>query len=627
MSGTPFMDQTSGVFLTDLQAFLDQDSGNGTEQDTNLALSRIPERVRGFSEQGEEEIYVKALEIIGTAFGQKKQWHSPLWEFFLDHASRNLGPSNDERNKQYLRIVGNLVADNDANREIATPSLKAIASCLESEKLRTTALAVLLNLCNDYEPAQAEAANIRLDATIANLLAAEKVPEEAIEHATDLLSWTTDKLSPDQMKDDMSVVVFENILTTALSHDEESYFDYLAIITHYLQDPEFQQKMTSPQLIEKMVDLVLDYESRLTPGEIGDSFQALRAKTNSATETPEDTTILFMVQLVNALSGVSSSDAFIGAFNLQSPLIDKLKSKLQAPYSPSAVCACVILGNLATSDNTTIAMAKDSELLEHLLGVLDEQDKPALLFAAAGLIRHLAFPEVNRTILGEAGFPEKMCVLISGQDPSVRGEAAAVLAKLVSNNEYNIKKISNCRKPDKAVSELHPDVVMLWFLVDEALRPSAPLPSSSMRNAGIEIGKVVVAILRWLRRSEQTEEIKEMTERMSYIPPVGRPVARLFRQRFYADARSEGLLGLGLLAQDSDGADVVVSEMKFDDGLLDAVKEFALEQRKDDKDAGRDFQNAIVMLHGLLKYPPTDMGAELKEKVEEVQKELSKLMV
>ena len=57
------------------------------------------------------------------------------------------------------------------------------------------------------------------------------------------------------------------------------------------------------------------------------------------------------------------------------------------------------------------------------------------------------------------------------------------------------------------------------------------------------------------------------------------------------------------MAQSREGAVCVVQEMEHDGGLLEAIKEFAVEQKgegqaSDDK-AGRDWQNAVVLLHGV----------------------------
>ena len=69
---------------------------------------------------------------------------------------------------QYLRVIGNCVADNgeknaikrfgshlliqtaDDNRNIVLPSFEKLIDCLERRSLAPIALAVILNLCNDF---------------------------------------------------------------------------------------------------------------------------------------------------------------------------------------------------------------------------------------------------------------------------------------------------------------------------------------------------------------------------------------------------------------------------------------------------------------------------------------------
>lgn len=69
--------------------------------------------------------------------------------------------------KQYLRVIGNCVADNgmqilfsvsstsliqskDTNREAVVKDVAALIPCLKEEELAFTAFAVMLNLCNDF---------------------------------------------------------------------------------------------------------------------------------------------------------------------------------------------------------------------------------------------------------------------------------------------------------------------------------------------------------------------------------------------------------------------------------------------------------------------------------------------
>jgi hypothetical protein len=430
-----------------------------------------------------------------------------------------------------------------------------------------------------------------------------------MDYATDLLRSTTEKLTPIQLKDDTSLDVFSNILKASLPYDEEHYQDYLTLLDYYLQDPDFQQKLATAETLGKLLDLVLDFETRLTAEECQEVLQELATQVDPNRIVSEQTNVILMVRLTSSLAAISASDAFVQKFTIQSPLVGKITRKLQSPaISPSTVCACVMLGNLATSDRVCIDMVEKMAIHITLINILSSCKEPALLYAAAGFIRHLAFPEVNRSVLGETGLIDTCCRLLTNQDPSVRGEAAAILCKLVSNNLPNIKKvvyesISNNITPTQLPDmELPTHPTILYHIVTQALTPSAPLPSTNMKNPMIELGRTIITILRYLRQPNTEEDVDAVAQQLFTTPTIARPITRLVRQRFYADARSEGLLGLGLMAQSHEGAVRVVEEMIADEGLLEAVKEFAVEQKggqESDVKAGRDYQNAVVLLHAL----------------------------
>ncbi|KAF2473375.1 GTP binding protein-like protein [Lindgomyces ingoldianus] len=633
------MSQFSGNskdFLDSLESCLDKHPRNQYE-----SLKGVPDRLTGFLEQGDEGTCERAVQLLGTAVGKERDWQSPFQENgVLAHVVQKLDPASNSTGlaKQYLRVIGNCVADNDENREAVCENLGTLIACLKEEDLTVTALAVLLNLCNDFEPAQIEAAKLRLDCVIAELLAANRILEEAVDYATDLLTWTTEKLTPVQVEDATSVKTFDSLLQVSLQYEEDHYHDWVAICVHYLQDPEFQQKVAKPEVLEKLFDLMLDYESRLSPEEIQAVFRALGASQDPSKTPTEDTNTTLLVQLVNSLSAISASDAFVNHFSLRSPVVKKVRSKLfSLATSPSTVCACIMLGNLATSDQISIDMVEDMGLHLTLIGLLSARREPALLYAAAGFMRHLAFPEENRDAIGEAGLIETCCQLLLNKDPSVRGEAAAIVCKLVSNNFRNIEKVVYEAIPDDITPTQLPGVelpvhpTILYHIVTQALVPAAPLPSTSMKNAMIEIGRTIIAILRYLGQSNAEEDVEPVARHMFKTPLVARPVARLVRQRFFAEAQSEGLLGLGLMAQSHEGAVCVVDEMKEDEGLLNAVREFTAAEKKDDQQngdmLGRDHQNALVLLHGLATNGVNAMDASLKDDVNALQTELSKLNI
>lgn len=449
-----------------------------------------------------------------------------------------------------------------------------------------------------------------MDKIVTEKLAAGKIPDAAIDFATDILTWTTEKLTQVQLIDSISLQVFDNLLKISPEYDEDHVQEYIAILVHYLQDPEFQQKVATLETVEKLVDLMLNFESnQLTEGDIGNTMHDLSTQTGPE-DSASETNVILMTRVVNSLSAMSASDAFMQRFTLESPVIQKLKANIESlEIFPSTVCSCVILGNLATSDLVCIEIVTTMRIHLALIQILGSCEEQALLYAAAGFMRHLTFPESNRAILGQAGLIETCCRLLMNHDPTVRGEAAAILSKLASSCFPNIKKMimetlpSHIKAAQLPETEEASQPSILHYIVMQALAPSQPLPSTTMKNPIIELGRTLVAILRYIRRSNNDEGLGDMSIEFFKTPLIARPVARLVRQRFYADARSEGLLGLGLMAQSPDGALCVVNEMKADEGLLNAVKEFAVEQRGDaqktNESAGRDHQNAVVLLHGL----------------------------
>jgi hypothetical protein len=391
---------------------------------------------------------------------------------------------------------------------------------------------------------------------------------------------------------------------------------------------------------------MLDFESRITSKDIEAVFQELAITKTEDTQQSDETTVLLLSQLINSISSLSATDAFAQNFDVRSPVIERLRAKMKYPTdkSPSAVCACVMLGNLAMSDEVCIDMVSIMELHLPLRDMLLFDSYSALLYAALGFLRHLAFPEANRGLLGDAGVIEACHGFVTGkgEDPAVRGEIAALVGKLVTNCPKNIQRVVYARLnegssepselPGKEEKEGDASTC-LEDLVKHSLQPGKPLPSTSMKNMVIETGRTIVSILRFLGRAntDTTLDPNAIRARMFECPDIAKPLTKLVRQRFYADARSEGLLGLGLMAQSSEGAARVIREVKEDAGLLEAIKEFA--EGKDGSSegpgqaAGRDYQNAMVMLQALQNQWQDDEDEGLKEQIIGLQNSLGKMMV
>ena len=187
-----------------------------------------------------------------------------------------------------------------------------------------------------------------------------------------------------------------------------------------------------------------------------------------------------------------------------------------------------------------------------------------------------------------------------------------MIGKLVTSNLHNIikvvcERIGDTVSPDEHLIggiEVSSELTILHQIVEQALAPAGPLPSTAMKNPTIELSRSIVTILRFLGRTSTEDDVDAIREQVLNVPLVIRPLAKLVRQRFYADARTEGLLGLGLAAQTAHGAKLVIEELNEDGGLLEAIKEFAEgneggAEQQAASSSGRDYQNAVVLLQAL----------------------------
>lgn len=578
------------------------------------------------------------LQVLATGVGAQKSWQDPFREngilsFTLEQLRKN--SHNSSLARQCLRTIGNCVSDNDLNREVVTQELGSLLRCLTVEELELTTLIVLFNLSNGFDPAKAALATSRLDTDISIRLVEGRIPEAAMDHVVDLLTWTTEMLKAEQFKDSQSLTLFENLLKVALQYDEDHHEEYVAILVHYLQDPEFQQMVATPTILEDLFALILDFEGRISPEELEETFKDLAITKTEGGSATIHTSAILLSQLISSTSGISATDTFASTFSVTSQIVERIRASLRVVQEkPSDICAYVILGNLAMSDEVCTNMVKVMNLHEPLGATLSSSEHPAILYAAAGLMRHLAFPEANREILADSGLLQTCCYLLFLSDPSVRGEAAAIMHKLATNNLHNIKKtvydqfahLSTTVKVSRVAGS-----TLLENIVEQALVASAPLPSTAMKNPMIELGRTIVTMLRHLGHLGTGEDIESVRQKMSVIPRIARPLAGLVRQRFYPEARSEGLLGLGLLSQSPQGASRVVEELQADSGLLNAIKELAEgspeeNQHQPGSSSDRDYQNAAILLQAL-QNNGEGMDADLKGQVDDVQGSLRKSVI
>ena len=88
------------------------------------------------------------------------------------------------------------------------------------------------------------------------------------------------------------------------------------------------------------------------------------------------------MKVQQALSDVSALPLFADTYPLDSSLSGTLKLWLEAPEDQFQACSCVILGNLARSDEICKIMVCDLELHKPLISILQSNVRGSVLHAA-----------------------------------------------------------------------------------------------------------------------------------------------------------------------------------------------------------------------------------------------------
>jgi hypothetical protein len=148
---------------------------------------------------------------------------------------------------------------------------------------------------------------------------------------------------------------------------------------------------------------------------------------------------------------------------------------------------------------------------------------------------------------------------------------------------------------------------ILYHMVSQAFVKTAPLQSSSMKNASIELGKAISSMVFLLSRTDDPEAAT-LLSRMYTTPLLARPVVSIFRQKFFPPLRQPALVGLSIMAQSADGVACLLDVI--DEGFVDALNEFCGEAPAEvqgdeaDREAFRRSMQTVVrqIVHGLSTY-------------------------
>ncbi|KAI9845046.1 MAG: hypothetical protein M1838_001926 [Thelocarpon superellum] len=561
-------------------------------------------------------------------------WRGPCGEsgvldlFFVMLATPGLP---HEQMVHSLRLVGNCCAENDENRSrvVTQDHLPSIIKQLDDPSLVYVAIPVLYNICFDYEPAQKNAAEKGLVPRLMTLLS-----DEGCAARTDkaLLGYTCRVLelvvaSPPGVAQSPDSAA-ETLLQLALDVDGD-LDDMVALINAaivHLATVRFQQHLLANQSLKLALRSLVKSYSRPSTPDVKD-YSATDLTNLPPSDQPlsaEEELLLGATrnQLVQALSDVSALPDFGRVYPLDSPLVGSLRMWLSVPQAQLQVCACVMLGNLARSDEACRVMVHEFHIQHALIELLRNSDDGRVIHAVTSFLKNLALSPANKDLLGQAGLIEVLSRLWS-MDTLPQGQyAGASLARQVVSGSYeNIQRLLTPLSPDPdSPAHARTYLSLLLLLCDK----SDQWPTKT------EVARTLAAMCRLLHSSQldaPRDEVQGVLHRLYALhPDVARPIVTAACYSKWAPIRSEGWFACALMASTKEGAGPVNEAMSLMDTLRPLVEVVtgksvsgtpagehppseipAAEQAGSAEMKQVDRENALILVSNLLKHQGDEM--------------------
>lgn len=312
------------------------------------------------------------------------------------------------------------------------------------------------------------------------------------------------------------------------------------------------------------------------------------------------------LKINNALAEVSASDLFADRYPLDSPLAQTLKSWIVAEEEQLQICACVMLGNLARSDEVCQVMVRDLKIHEELIAVLESGSRGSVLHSVLGFLKNLAIAGDNRASLGEAGIIPAVSRLWAFESvPQVQFMAASIARQVTISSMENIARLLAPLSEDPD-SPAHKRTYLSLLLSLFEKTDSAPIKT--------EIGRTVASICRTVtpKAHDGDEAAKLLLEKLYTLhEDVARPVGAMITQTQWPVVRSEGWFALALMANNQPGCVAVVNCLHNEEVAMLLKKTLNGEVSASDASnessepnvtqLAKDRDNAFVLVQELLK--------------------------
>ncbi|KAL2832386.1 hypothetical protein BDW59DRAFT_169304 [Aspergillus cavernicola] len=347
---------------------------------------------------------------------------------------------------------------------------------------------------------------------------------------------------------------------------------------------------------------------------------------NPATSDDAQAVTQSRLKINQALAELSASPLFAELYPLNSTLSQTLKVWLTSKEDQFQICACVMLGNLARSDEVCEAMVRELKIHEELIAVLRSNARGSVLHSALGFLKNLAIASDNKLYLGEAGIIPAIAGLWGYETvPQVQLAATSIARQLVISSIENISRLLepaavNIEKKEDGSSDSSPtylsDLLALFEKSD-----STPIKT--------EIGRIVASLCRTLvpksRSNEQGDiNVNSLLDCLfTHHEGIALPLGAMATQTQWPVVRSEAWFALALMASTKAGAEAVVYCLQEIDGLTLIEQTLSAEEPSSDNETHKvqwrkDLDNIVVLVQELLKNDPDTLDASWRSTIQDL---------
>ncbi|KAF4629001.1 hypothetical protein G7Y89_g9148 [Cudoniella acicularis] len=462
---------------------------------------------------------------------------------------------------QVLRLIGNSCADTgkscsseelfvvltmaDENRArlVASNFMPSIILQLQDAALIPFAIPVLYNICVDYEPAQQQASNLFLSKQLIDLISSPLFNNSRafLGYTCKILDFLiTQHLAPENTP----IVLLKIAADREFPCDMEDFVSLINTAVAYMQHEKFQKALISHGGLDTTLVVLVDSYTRF------DSHPSI----GSSAPDQDDAKILSQMRtnLNQVLSDVSALPEFKKAYPVVSSFTSSLRRWLSSPQLQLQVCACIMLGNLARSDEACEEFVHTSRVHKPLITILTDANDSQLLHSALGFMKNLALPAKNKEVIGNSGLFEvlpRLWLLDTLQQ--IQFSSISLARQLVNGTFENVRRICKRLSEDTdSPAHMRSNLSLLIALFDR----------TDVEPIKMEISRLITAVCR-VCNSYTGREPKEMERiRIKFFtmhPDVGRPLGFMVSQTKWPVVRSEGWFVLALMARYPEGAQCI----------------------------------------------------------------------